>query len=71
MKMSNKTYDVLKKISLMFVPIVTLITALSEIWGFPYGAEIAATVSAIGVCFGVCLDISSKHYNPDDDKEQS
>lgn len=68
MTMSNKTYDILKKISLMIVPIVTLITALTEIWGFAYGAEIAATVSAVGVCLGACLAISSKNYKPDDEK---
>lgn len=63
MEMNNKTYDILKKISLMIVPLVTLITALSEIWGFPHGAQIAATVSALGVCLGACLNISTKHYN--------
>lgn len=63
MQMSNKTYDILKKISLMIVPIVTFITALSEIWGFAHGTEIAATVSAIGVCLGACLNISSNNYN--------
>lgn len=70
MKMSNKIYDILKKISLMFVPVVTLISALTEIWGVPYGAEIAATVSAVGVCFGVCLHISSKNYNPEDEEAE-
>lgn len=66
MVMSNKVYDILKKISLMIVPIVTLITALTEIWGFAYGAEIAATVSAIGVCLGACLEISSRNYKPEE-----
>lgn len=69
MKMSNNTYDVLKKISLMLVPIVTLITALSEIWGFPHGAQIAATVSAIGICLGACLAISSKEYHKEDENK--
>lgn len=69
MKMSNETYDVLKKISLMLVPIVTLITALSDIWGFPHGVEIAATVSAIGVCLGACLAISSQEYHKEDENK--
>lgn len=46
--MSNKAYDILKKVSLMAVPLVTLITALTEIWGWQYGAEICATISANG-----------------------
>lgn len=69
MRMSNKTYDALKKISLMCVPIVTFITALTEIWGFGYGAEIAATVSAIGILLGACLEISSRNYVPEDGHE--
>ena len=38
MKMSNKTYDVLKWITNIVLPAVgTLYAALSGIWGFPYG----------------------------------
>lgn len=63
MKMSNKTYDVLKKISLMLVPLVTFITALTEIWGFKYGSAIGMTISAFAVFMGACLTISTKNYN--------
>ena len=68
MKMSNKTYDILKKICLMITPFVTFILALTDVWGFAWGAELAATMSAIGVLLGACLDISSKHYEPGDEK---
>lgn len=72
MKMSNEQYDFWKKISLIIgYSLVTLISAVTEIWSIPHGAAIAGTVGAIGVFIGSCLTISSKHYNPDDDKEQS
>ena len=63
--MSNKAYDILKKVSLMAVPLVTLVTALSEIWGFAYGTEICATISALGIFLGAALDISTRKYNAD------
>ena len=62
MKMSNKVYDVLKLISLIATPLVTFIMAMTEIWGFRYGAEIAATVSAIGALVGAILAKSSYDY---------
>ena len=63
MRMSNETYDVLKKICLMITPFVAFILALTDTWGFSWGAEAAATVSAFGALLGACLDISSKHYH--------
>ena len=68
MKMKNETYDLLKKICLMITPLVTFILALTDVWGFQWGAELAATVSAIGVFLGACLDISCKHYTPEEDE---
>lgn len=60
--MSNKVYDILKKISLMFVPVATFLAALTEIWGFAWGTEICATISALGVLLGAVLDITTKSY---------
>lgn len=65
MKLSNKTYDILKKISLMVVPLVAFISAITEIWGFSYGTEIAATISAVGTLLGACLTISTNQYQQD------
>lgn len=62
--MSNKVYDILKQVSLMIVPIVAFLTALSEIWGWgDYGAEICATISAFGVLLGALLNVSTAQYN--------
>lgn len=63
MKMSNETYDLLKKIALYFLPaLATLWLTIGKIWGIPYTAEIGATLTAIDVFIGACLGISSKNY---------
>ena len=44
MKLNNKVYDVLKWIVMIVIPaLTTAYVGLSEIWGFPYAAEIAKT----------------------------
>lgn len=60
---SNKVYDVLKYISLVVLPaIATLYLTLSNIWGLPYGTEIAATITAVDTLLGALLGISSQKY---------
>ena len=68
-KLSNKAYDVLKLISLIATPLVTFVMAMTEVWGFPYGAEIAATISALGVLAGAILTKSSADYAKEKEKE--
>lgn len=63
MKMSNETYDLLKKIALYYLPaLATLWLTIGKIWGIPYTTEIGATLTAIDVFIGACLGISSKNY---------
>lgn len=61
--MSNKCYDILKQVSLMIVPIVAFLTSLSEIWGWAYGVEVCASISAFGVLLGALLNLSTHQYN--------
>lgn len=64
MKMSNKVYDVLKYIAQIVLPALgTLYFALAKIWGFPYGAEIVGTISAVDAFLGALLKISTDQYN--------
>lgn len=64
MKISNKTYDVLKWIAQILLPaMATLYFALAGIWNFPYGEEIVGTISAIDVFLGVILGVSTVQYN--------
>lgn len=60
--MSNKTYDVLKVVALIILPLAALITSLSDIWGIPYGQQISQTLIAIDVFLGAILKRSSDKY---------
>lgn len=63
MKLSNKTYDVLKWIALYLLPALgTLYFALSGIWGLPYGEQVVGTITAADTFLGVLLGISSASY---------
>lgn len=63
MKMTNKTYDILKWIAQYVLPAVgTLYFALAGIWGFPYGEEIVGTITAVDTFLGVILGMSSAQY---------
>ena len=63
MKLSNKAYDILKWIAMIFLPAVSaLYFGLSQIWGFPYGEEIVGTLALIDTFLGALLGISSANY---------
>lgn len=60
----NKLYDILKWVCMVGLPaIATLWFALGKIWGFPYLAEIEATIVAIDTFLGAILGISTFSYN--------
>ena len=64
MKMSNKTYDILKYIAQIALPAIgTLYFALARIWALPYAEEIVGTISAVDVFLGAILGISTANYN--------
>ena len=64
MKLSNKTYNILKWIALVFLPAAgTLYGTLSDIWGIPFGDEIVRTVVAVEFFLGALLGISTIQYN--------
>lgn len=64
MKISNKTYDVLKWVAQYLLPASgALYFALAGIWGFPYGEEVVGTITAVDAFLGVLLGISTAQYN--------
>ena len=69
MKLSNKAYDILKWISMLTVPAVTLILSISDAVGFTAGSTVAAIVSALGVFAGAVIKISTDNYYKEDDEE--
>lgn len=67
MKISNKTYDILKEIALTVLPaLATLYAVLGKIWGLPYTTEIPGSIMAIDTAMGAILHISTKQYNKED-----
>lgn len=69
--MSNKTYDILKIIAIIVLPLIqTLYVGLAQIWGFGFGEQINATIQliigAINVILGAALVKSSADYHKGD-----
>lgn len=63
MKLSNKTYDVLKWVAMYLLPALgTFYFALAGIWGLPYGEQIVGTITAVDTFLGVILGISNAQY---------
>lgn len=61
--MSNKVYDILKWVALVVFPaIATLFSAISMIWGIPYGEQVTSTIIAIDTALGAILGVSSVKY---------
>lgn len=69
MRMTNKTYDIIKIIALLILPISEFIGSIASIWGIPHGQEITATLVAFNVLFGVIVKIASDIYNKEQTKE--
>lgn len=64
MKMNDKVYNILKWSALVFLPAFgTLFGTLSEIWGIPFGSEIAKTIVAFEFFIGAMVGISNLQYN--------
>ena len=60
--MKNTTYDKIKNFALLVAPILTFASALVEIWGVPFGAQITATIAALDVCLGAIVVVAKKIY---------
>lgn len=63
MKFDNRTYDTIKLISLVAVPLVAFISSLMTIWNVPHGEQITATLTAIDTLLGAIVVIVAKEYN--------
>ena len=63
MKITNKTYDILKWIAMILLPAIgTLYFALAGIWDLPYGEEVIGTITAVDTFLGALLGISTAQY---------
>lgn len=63
MKLSNKTYDILKYIAQVVLPALAVFSAsMINIWNLPFEQEIPMTIMAIDTLLGVLLGIMSSNY---------
>lgn len=63
MKMSNKTYDILKWMAMCVLPaFCVLYTTIGEVWGIPYVTQVVTTIGAVNTFLGAVLGISSTKY---------
>ena len=63
MKVSNSTYDTLKKIALIAAPLITFLGAVCVIWHVPYAEQITATLAAFDTLLGSILIKLGIDYN--------
>ena len=62
--LSNRVYNILKWIALIALDALGLLyKTLAAIWGWPYGDEVLATCTALSLCLGTLLGISTAKYN--------
>ena len=65
MRLSDRTYDILKWAQKIFVLLATFYKAIANIWGLPFGEEISATCLALATFLLGILEIASATYNKD------
>lgn len=64
MKMSDKTYDILKWIALIVLPASAILyESLAGTWGLPLAEQIPDTIIAVNLFLGTLLGVSSANYN--------
>lgn len=69
MQLNNKIYDVLKWVTMIFLPAFSAAYfALGGIWGFPYVEQIVGTIAVVITFLGAMLKISTSSYNNSDQK---
>lgn len=65
MRLSDRTYDILKWIQKIFVLLATFYKAIANIWNLPFGDEISASCLALATFLLGILEIASATYNKD------
>lgn len=62
--MNNKSYDVVKDISLLWMPIIiTFYGVISATWGIPYGEQILATLTGLNAALGAVVKYFKAKYD--------
>lgn len=71
MRLPDKIYTLLKWLSIICLPAFsTFYLLISDIWGLPYGDQVAQTITGIAVLIGALIGISALSYNENKDREE-
>lgn len=68
MKLSNKTYDIMKWVVQLLIPaLITLYGVIGSTLKIPYTQETLTIAGAVDVFLGTILKISTDNYNKEND----
>ena len=71
MKLSNRVYDVLKWIALIFLPaLAVLYGAVGQVWGWYEPDKVVYTITAIDTFLGALIGVSTVNYRKDEQDER-
>jgi len=65
MKLSDRTYDILKAIYEILVLLAAFYVDIADIWNLPYGNEVQRTFLAVAAILLGILKISTAKYHKD------
>ena len=65
MRLSNKTYDILKLFHKIFVLLAALYKGIAGVWNLPFGSEISQTFLLLATFLLGILEMASATYNKD------
>lgn len=68
MKMTNKTYDTIKLIALLFVPISVFVASVISVLGVPHADVITGILSALDTLIGSLVVIAKQMYEKEHGK---
>ena len=61
--MNNKTFNLIRTVGEIAVPVIACVTAICTIWNVPHCAEMTATLTALDTLIGAVVMILRKDYN--------
>lgn len=61
--MTNQTYDSLRIVSQLILPIGTFISGVMSVWGVPYADQVMATFAALDVLAGTAVTIAKAQWD--------
>ena len=69
MKLSNKTYDVMKWVVQLLIPaLITLYGVIGTTLNIPYTEQVLTIGGAVDVFLGTILKISTNNYNKENEQ---